>query len=50
LPLDPADQLQTEHSLALLAEIRTRIRSIEKELTTRADPDAPSVCCELIPV
>ena len=40
LPLDPADQLQTEHSLALLAEIRTRIRSIEKELTARADPDA----------
>jgi transposase len=40
LQLDPADQLQTEHSLALLAEIRTRIRSIEKELTKRADPDA----------
>jgi len=40
LELDRADGLQTENSLELLTEIRTRIRTIEKELTARADPDA----------
>jgi transposase len=40
LPLDRSDALQREHSLALLQEIRTRIRSLEKELTVRADQDA----------
>ncbi len=40
LPLDRSDALQREHSLALLQEIRTRIRAIEKELALRADQDA----------
>ncbi len=41
LPLDNRDALQREHSAALLQEIRTRIRAVEKELTLRADQDAP---------
>ena len=39
LEVDPADGLQREHSLALLEQIRTRIRSLEKELTARAERD-----------
>jgi transposase len=37
LDLDMTDRLQRETSLELLAQIRTRIRAIEKELTLRAD-------------
>ena len=40
LDLDPSDALQRENTLALLAQIRTRIRAIEKELTSRADQHA----------
>jgi len=40
LALDNTDVLQREHSLELLQQIRTRIRAIEKELTSRAEQDA----------
>jgi transposase len=40
LELDDTDVLQREHSLALLEQIRTRIRAIEKELASRAEQDA----------
>ncbi|MGB8521984.1 MAG: IS110 family transposase [Candidatus Acidiferrales bacterium] len=40
LELDPTDVLQRETSLDLLGQIRTRIRVLEKELTSRADQDA----------
>jgi transposase len=40
LPLDSSDALQREHSLALLEQLRSRIRALEKELTLRADQDA----------
>jgi transposase len=39
LEVDSTDALQREHSLELLAQIRTRIRAIEKELTVRAEQD-----------
>jgi transposase len=40
LELDDTDILQREHSLELLTQIRTRVRTIEKELTLRADQHA----------